>query len=436
MKIAILGYGVEGQAAYEYWREGNEITICDLNTKLAAPSDTQTQLGEDYLAHLDRFDVIVRSPQIHPAAIRHANTAADVSAKITSNVNEFMRVCPTGNIIGVTGTKGKGTTSTLITKLLEATGKTVHLGGNIGIAALELLHQDIQAVDYVVLELSNFQLIDLQRSPHIAVCLMVEPEHLDWHEDIEEYIAAKQQLFIHQSETDIAIYYAANENSISIADASLGQQIPYGEQPGAYVESGVVMIASQQICQTSELQLLGQHNWQNVCAALTTVWQISQDTPAISSALTTFTGLPHRIEFVRELDMVRYYNDSFASGPPATQAAISAIPGTKVLILGGYDRMLPLEGLASFITMHANELRRVALIGASADRLAQALEVAGFNNYQLAPDAKTMTQVVALARSLAQAGDAVVLSPAFASFDMFKNFEDRGLQFKQVVNAL
>jgi UDP-N-acetylmuramoylalanine--D-glutamate ligase len=435
MKIAILGYGVEGQAAYQYWREGNDITICDLDTELTAPLGTQTQLGEDYLAHLDRFDVIVRSPQIHPAAIRQANTV-DVSGNMTSNVNEFMRVCPTSNIIGVTGTKGKGTTSTLLTKLLEANGKTVHLGGNIGIAALELLHHNIQPGDYVVLELSNFQLIDLQRSPHIAVCLMVEPEHLDWHEDVEEYIAAKQQLFIHQSETDIAIYYAANENSVSIADASVGQQIPYSEQPGAFVESGAVMIAGQEICQTSELQLLGQHNWQNVCAALTAVWQISQDAAAIAGVLKTFTGLPHRIEFVRELEGVRFYNDSFASGPPATQAAIAAIPGKKVLILGGYDRLLPLEGFASFVSLHSEELRRVILIGASAERLADALNAAGFSNYQLAPDVKTMTQVVSLAQLLAQAGDAVVLSPAFASFDMFKNFEDRGLQFKQVVTAL
>ena len=298
------------------------------------------------------------------------------------------------------------------------------------------MQQDIKPDDYVVLELSNFQLIDLHRSPHIAVCLMVEPEHLDWHEDIEEYIAAKQQLFIHQSETDTAIYYAANENSVSVADASVGQQIPFGEQPGAFVEAGAVIIAGQEICQTSELQLLGEHNWQNVCAALTAVWQISQDVAAIRSALTTFAGLPHRIEFVRELNAVRYYNDSFASGPPATQAAIAAIAGKKVLILGGYDRMLPLDGFAGFINSHSDELRRVILIGASAERLAQALETAGFSNYQLAPDVKTMTQVVVLARSLAQAGDAVVLSPGFASFDMFKNFEDRGLQFKQVVNAL
>ena len=435
MKIAILGYGVEGQAAYEYWGQGNDITICDLNTELVVPSGTQAQLGENYLAELDRFELIVRSPQIHPAVIRHANKT-DVSHKVTSNVNEFMRVCPTSNIIGVTGTKGKGTTSTLITKLLEAADKTVHLGGNIGIAALQLLQHDIKPDDYVVLELSNFQLIDLRCSPHIAVCLMVEPEHLDWHEDVEEYIAAKQQLFIHQSETDIAIYYAANENSISVADASVGLQIPFGEQPGTFVEAGVVMIDGQQICQTSELQLLGEHNWQNVCAAVTAVWQVSQNIAAIHGVLTTFTGLPHRIEFVRELEQVRYYNDSFASGPPATQAAIAAIAGNKVMILGGYDRMLPLDGFAGFIKDHIDELRRVVLIGASAERLAQALDATGFSNYQQAPDAKTMPQVVALAQSLAQPGDSVVLSPAFASFDMFKNFEDRGLQFKQVVNAL
>ena len=430
MKIAILGFGLEGQAAYDYWQADNDITICDLNPALDVPVGAQSQLGDDYLSNLEQYDMVVRSPQIHPSLI------ATVADKTTTNTNEFMRVCPSQNIIGVTGTKGKGTTSTLIARMLEATGATVHLGGNIGIPPLELLQENIQPTDYVVLELSNFQLIDLRTSPHVAVCLMVEPEHLDWQEDFEEYISSKQQLFIHQQDTDIAIYYAANENSVSVADASIGVRIPFYEQPGACVADGKIMINNLEICQTSELQLLGEHNWQNVCAAVTAVWQSSQDVAAMRSVLTTFSGLPHRIEFVRELDNVRYYNDSFASGPPATEAAIAAISGPIVLILGGYDRMPPLEDFASFISANSGEFRTVHIIGASGPRLAQALKDTGFTNFTLDTASKTMIDVVTKARSLALPGDSVVLSPGFASFDMFKNFEDRGLQFKEVVGNL
>jgi UDP-N-acetylmuramoylalanine--D-glutamate ligase len=426
MKIAIIGFGLEGQAAYDYWQAGNEITICDLNLNLQAPEAAAVQLGEDYLAGLDQFDLVVRSPNPLPAQIIAANGEA-VLEKITSNTNEFLRVCPTKNIIGVTGTKGKGTTSTLTAKMLEAAGKRVHLGGNIGIPALELLKADIQPEDWVVLELSSFQLIDLQHSPHIAVCLMVVPEHLDWHEDVEEYIAAKQQLFVHQAETDIAIYYTG---------ASPGKQIPYFAPPGASVIDGAISIGGQAICQTAELKLLGAHNWQNVCAAVTAVWQATQDIDALRSVLTSFSGLPHRIEFLGTVDSVNYYNDSFASGLAATEAAVMSVHEKKVLIVGGYDRMLPLERFANFANLSADTFRTMLIIGASGARLAKAFDEAGFTNYLLDSESKTMEQVVAHARKLAQPGDAILLSPGFASFDMFKNFEDRGLQFKAAVNSL
>jgi len=210
MKIAILGYGSQGRAAYEYWRDGNEITICDGNSKLELPTDVNTQLGADHLKGLERFDLLVRSPIVHPRAIVAANSP-DILAKVTTVTNEFLRVCPTKNVIGVTGTKGKGTTSTLIALMLEAAGHRVHLGGNIGIPPLDMLKNDIQPDDWVVLELANFQLIDLQHSPRIAVCLMVVPEHLDWHTDPAEYFAAKTQLFRWQTAEDFAIYFADND---------------------------------------------------------------------------------------------------------------------------------------------------------------------------------------------------------------------------------
>ena len=458
MKIAILGYGSQGQSAYEYWgRDGHDITICDLNPNTAVPDGVKSQLGPEYLDGLDRFDLIIRTPILHPKDIITANSK-EILDKVTTNTNEFFRVCPTKNIIGVTGTKGKGTTATLIAKILEASGKTVHLGGNIGIPPLELLNDNIQPDDWVVLELANFQLIDLKYSPAIAVCLMVVPEHLDWHEDFDEYITAKQQMFIHQKEADKAIYYARNDNSIAVADASIGQQIPYMQSPGAEVIDGKIMIAGQEICQTSDLKLLGKHNWQNVCAAITTVWfslsstlrdepigsdsneskvegQITQDIDAIRSAVTAFKGLPFRIELRREVKGVEFYNDSFATGPGACLAAIEAITKSKVMIIGGYDRGLELSELAEGLIRNRSTIKTVILIGASAKRTAAVLKNAGFENYVLC-EAKNMDEIVQFAYQSARSGDAVVLSPAFASFDMFKNFEERGLKFNEAVENL
>ena len=218
MKIAIIGYGLQGASSYKYWRDGNSITICDQNEIKDPPRDVELLIGEDHLKNLNDFDLIGRSPSVHPRDIISAN-GEQIKDKITTNTNEFFKVCPSKNKIGVTGTKGKGTTSSLITKMLEAGGKKVHLGGNIGTPPLEMLEAGINESDYVVLELANFQLIDLKYSPHIAVCLMVVPEHQDWHEGMEEYVTAKKQLFIHQTPSDIAIYYSDNEISKDIASS-------------------------------------------------------------------------------------------------------------------------------------------------------------------------------------------------------------------------
>ena len=435
MKIAIIGYGSQGRAAYEYYRKGNEITVCDQNELLELPSDVQKKLGPNHLKDLDQFDLIVRSPIVHPREIVEANTYA-ILGKVTTVTNEFFRVCPTKNIIGVTGTKGKGTTSTLIAKMLEAAGHTVHLGGNIGIPPLDMLKNNIKPEDWVVLELANFQLIDLQYSPHIAVVLMVVAEHLNWHTDMEEYREAKSQLFVHQLTTDIAVYYADNKFSEWVADASPGQKIPFFAPPGAIVENGAISIDGQALCLTDELKLLGEHNWQNACAAVTAVWQVTQDIAALRSVLTSFSGLEHRIELVREVNGVRYYNDSFATGLHATQAAIDAIPGKKVMILGGFERNLDIDHFGVFVKEREDTFRNLLLIGESAERLAGVLQKAGFTNYTLNTSAQTMPDIVSAATSLAKDGDAVVLSPGFASFDMFKNFEERGLQYKTAVNDL
>jgi UDP-N-acetylmuramoylalanine--D-glutamate ligase len=435
MKIAILGYGGQGRSAYDYWRSPeNQITVCDKDESLELPGDVTKHLGPDHLKSLDQFDVIVRSPIVHPSDIVAANTP-DILDKVTSVTNEFMRVCPSRNIVGVTGTKGKGTTSTLIAKILQTAGKRVHLAGNIGTPPLDILDEDIQPEDYVVLELANFQLIDLKQSPHIAVCLMVVPEHLDWHHDEAEYVTAKQQLFVHQSANDIAIYYADNPTSKQVASASPGRQIPYYAAPGALIANDTVTIQNIVTCRTDEIRLLGKHNWQNVCAAVTAVWQITQDVEAIHRAITSFSGLEHRLELVRTLDGVAYYNDSFASGAAATAAALESIPVPKVMLIGGYDRGLNLDEFAESLKKSNDSIKKVVLIGAAAQRTAEVLDAHGFDNYEIFAS-KDIREITKHAKQLAQAGDAVVLSPGFASFDMFKNFEERGNRFKAAVHEL
>jgi len=435
VKIAILGFGIEGHSAYEYWnKEDNEITICDRDESIEIPSDGHSKLGPTYLSDLDQFDLIVRSPSLYPGDIVKANSSS-ILDKVTTSTNDFFKMSPSKNIIGVTGTKGKGTTSTLIANLLKASGRRVHLGGNIGSSAIDLLKNQIQPDDWIVLELSSFQLIDLKYSPVIAVCLMIAPEHLNWHLDMDEYINAKSNIFKYQMISDTAIYFADNSYSKKLAEKSPGRKIPYFAKPGAVVDDDNFVIDDQVICKTSEIKLIGKHNWQNICAALTAYWQVDQNQTVARDVMIGFNGLEHRLELFSAKNGIRYYNDSFASVPDATMAAIESIPGQKVMIIGGFDRGLDLSNLANSIKQHEIEVERVILIGASAQRTAEALERANFFNFQIC-NAKTMKDIVQLANETAKSSGSIVLSPGFPSFDMFKNFEDRGKQFKEVVNDL
>jgi len=436
MNIALLGFDRQGRSALEYWSKdpANTLTICDKNPDISTPEGIAARLGEDYLKNLDSFDLLVRTPGLHPQEIVRTNNET-ILEKVTTVTNEFFRVCPTKNIVGVTGTKGKGTTCTLIAKMLEAGGKNVHLGGNIGIPPLELLKDNIQPEDWVVLELANFQLIDLKFSPSLAVCLMVEPEHQDWHTDVHEYMEAKKQLFRWQKPEDIAIYNAGNQSSTDIAFATKGTTIGYMHKTGAWVDFLDIKYQEQKICLVSDIKLPGKHNLQNVCAAITAVWQIAQNPEAIRSVLLTLGSLPYRIELRREVRGVKFYNDSYASAPGACEAAIEAVPENKVLILGGFDRGLSLEKLADTVKKHEQDIKKIILVGASAGRLSEVLEAKGFSNY-VHESSRNMSALVARTLEFASAGDAVILSPGFASFDMFKNFEDRGQQFNRAVEAL
>jgi UDP-N-acetylmuramoylalanine--D-glutamate ligase len=434
MKVAVIGYGIEGRSAVNYWlKKGAEVTVCKRTEVNGLPEGVRLRFGEGYLKGLDEFDVISRTGSVHPDLILAANTG--VEHKITTVINEFFRSSPTKNIIGVTGTKGKGTTSTLIYRMLKTAGKHAYLAGNIGSSPLDFI-DELTPDSWVVLELSSYQLYDLKQSPHIGVCLTVVPEHLNWHGTMDDYVRSKMQLFTHQTEKDIAIYFADSQTSHDVASTSPGAKIPYYAVPGAYIEDEKYLtIDDQRVCEVNEIKMVGRHNWQNACAAVTAFWQVMREIEPPRSVLLSFAGLPHRIEFVREVNDIRYFNDSFAANPSATEAAIEAVTGPKVLVLGGFDRMLPLDHFVQFIKAHERELAGVLLVGQSATRLADELEAADFASFKKS-DATTMSQIVAEASQLAKGGESVLFSPGFPSFDMFKNFEDRGEQFKREVESL
>ncbi len=440
MRIAILGFDRQGRSAYDYWRSGNEITICDRNENIELPPGVDRQLGEHYLDNLERFHLLIRTPGLHPKDIVAANNE-HILQKVTTVTEEFFRNCP-APIIGVTGTKGKGTTSSLITEILKAAGKRVHLGGNIGIPPLDLLKNKIQTSDYVVLELANYQLIDLHVSPPVAVCLMVVPEHLDWHTDLAEYVAAKQNIFRYQDDDSLAVFNRRNDLSGEVASVSPALKVsfevpPVGEEPqetfGSYVKDGNIYYEDQAVCATSEVALLGHHNLENVCAAITAVWKIIDgNTAVITQVLRSFKGLPHRLELVRTYNNVSYYDDSFGTTPDSAIVAIQAIPEPKILILGGSDKKASYDRLAQVVAT-AN-VRHVITIGVTGPAIKQALQTADYQN--ISDGGSSITEIVKQAQSLAQPGDAVLLSTACASFDMFKDYVERGEQFTKAVQAL
>jgi len=267
------------------------------------------------------------------------------------------------------------------------------------------------------------------------------PEHLNWHADMDEYALAKAQLFAHQSADDIAIYFAANEASKHLAESGKARKIPYYVPPGAVAGYGYISMGSQTICRTDELKLLGRHNWQNVCAAVTAVWQVTQDVGAIRSVLTTFSGLPHRLEFVRELNGVQYYEDSFGTTPETAVAAIEAFDQPQVVILGGRPKGANYEELARVIAANQHVVKAM-LIGEARPMLVKVLQAAGYRNY-VTTDAQTMPEIVKQAAELGEAVAGslgktaiVLLSTACSSFDMFDNYKQRGEAFKQAVQAL
>ncbi len=426
MKIAIAGFGQEGESNYRYWSAdpNNIITIADEHTpKIGLPNGVDVIIGKDAFSSLHGFDLVIRTAGLAP---RKINT----DGKIWSATNEFFAKCP-ATIIGITGSKGKGTTASLIASILREAGKTVWLVGNIGKPALDILNQ-IEKDDIVVYELSSFQLWDIEKSPHIAVVLFIEQEHLDVHVDMDEYVNAKANIARFQTSEDVLVFNNSNRYAQMIASESNARTIGYMDQKYAHTHNNNFYYGEQRICSTNTLKIIGKHNQDNACAAIDAIWGYTDDIKVIEKGLHSFIGLPHRLQYIGEVDKVLYYDDSIATTPSATIAALRTFNQPKVVILGGSSKGSDFTDLAAEMKHHNV---KAILIGDEATNIATAFQKVGFNNYEII-DNPTAISIVNRARQIARPGDVVLLSPASASFGLFKNYADRGEQFTMAVRDL
>lgn len=408
MKVAIAGFGREGRENFVYWHNrGDAITIVDEREQIDdLPAGVTTILGKDAFRDLNGFDLVVRTAGLAPYKIT-------TDSRVWSATNEFFARCPVP-IIGVTGTKGKGTTASLITAILRAAGRTVHLVGNIGLPALSVL-SDIKKDDIVVYELSSFQLWDIERSPHIAVLLGIEPDHLDVHKSMDDYVQAKANITRFQTADDTLVFNWINQYSHDIADHTLAQKVPYPFDISTM---------------SSSLKIPGEHNIQNAAAAVAAVREYTRDEDAIRRGFASFTGLPHRLKFVAEKNGVKYYDDSIATTPGSAIAALRSFSEPKVIILGGSDKGAEYD---SIIKECQKTKSTVAAIGQTGHKIRELCEKYDVLCTYLDG---TMAQIVAQIARHTEQGSVVILSPASASFDMFRNYVDRGEQFIAAVQSL
>lgn len=446
-EIAVLGYGLEGKDLVSYLlNQGAAVTVFDkkeekeLDLSQKIKRKTRLVLGEDYLSGgLKGFDVVFRSPGVYrytPEIV----AAEEKGVEVSSAIKLFFDLCP-AKIIGVTGTKGKGTTSTLIYKILKASGKDAYLAGNIGKPYLELLPK-LKFSSLVILELSSFQLIDLGKSPHIAVVLNITLDHMDWHKDRKEYIDAKKNIVSHQEKSDFAVInydFATSRNFSKFVKGKVYYFSKSRKIKGCFVDKGKIILSVDskvnKIGDIKDLQLRGKHNWENVTAAICAARLAGGKLSAIKKAVFSFKGLEHRLEPVGKVKGVSFYNDSFSTNPQPTVAAINSFDEPITLILGGSDKGLEYSGLAGVIKKRKN-VKTIVLIGQIAGQIKKSLTKAGFNERIIELGKSSMRKIVKLAFKNTPKGGVVLLSPATASFDMFKDYKDRGKQFKKVIRKL
>ena len=393
------------------------------------------------LEHLTDYDVIFRSPGVRRLTPELVDAEKN-DVTITSQTKLFFDLCPCP-IIGVTGTKGKGTTSTLTYNMLKEAGMDAYLGGNIGVPPLTFLDA-LQPSSIVVLELSSFQLQDLTKSPHIGVMLMVTSEHLDHHATVEEYIDAKRNLLRFQTSDDFAIvnrdYPASNESDI-LTDGKLFYVSREREtNNGCFALNGKIIVKKNdnddEIIDISEIALPGRHNLENVCAAVMAARLANVSKKYIVEVLETFTGLPYRLELVSEINGVKYYNDSFSTTSETAIAAIEAFDRPKILILGGSSKGSDFTQLGKVIR-ESDSIKAIIGIGDEWQTIKDETGISNQNSKVLLVEgAQDMKTIVQAASKIAKSGDIVLLTPACASFDMFKDYKDRGEQFKKEVLGL
>ncbi len=447
-RVAVIGLGVSNIPLIEYLHEvGAETVVFDskeldeINTDIMNKIicyDMEYSLGSNYLEKLVGFDVIFRSPSCLPS---NPSLALEASrgAIVTTEIEMFMELCP-GTIIGVTGSDGKTTTTTLIYEILKAGGYNTYVGGNIGTPLFTKV-SEMKPEDMVVLELSSFQLMNMKISPKVSVVTNITPNHLNVHEDMEEYIEAKKSIIEYQDESCTAILNFDNDITKSFADDCKGKVVFFScdakISDGYMVDRNAIKYCSgdtrTHILETKNMQIKGIHNYMNAACAIAA----TRDYVDLETAVNTiceFKGVEHRLELVTQTeDRIRWYNDSASSSPTRTIVGLNSFPTKNViLIAGGYDKNLDYEPLARPI---ANSCKSIILIGQTAEKIASCVEkeirhdVKDVNIYRC----ETLEETVLLAKKIATKGDVVLFSPASASFDMFKNFDDRGKQFKELV---
>lgn len=438
-RVLVLGLGVSNRPLVRLLLQyGAEVTGCDKTPREKLDAEVlelermgaKLHLGDSYLEGLSG-DVAFRTPGLHPAKPELAVLRA-AGTKITSEMEAFFEVCPC-RIVGVTGSDGKTTTTTLISELLRRAGHRVWVGGNIGTPLLDRA-EEMCSTDIAVLELSSFQLMDLHASCHTAVVTNLAPNHLDMHKDMDEYVNAKKNIFLRQSADDTLILNRDNAITASFAPEAKGQVKWFSRQTrvenGVYFEDGVIWRRGEALLRQEDILIPGLHNVENYMAAILAVEGLVSDED-IRYVARHFGGVEHRIELVRVKDGVSYYNDSIASSPSRTIAGLRSFSKKVILIAGGYDKHIPYDVLGPEIAEH---VKLLVCTGATGEKIAQAAEKTG-----KAPEIlliEDFYEAVRTAAKRAEPGDVVLLSPASAAFDKFKNFMVRGAEFKKTVMEL
>ena len=439
-KIAVLGLGVSNRPLVRLLLEfGCDVTGCDRTPREKLDAEVleletmgcKLSVGDGYLDEMEA-DLLFRTPGMHPGNPAIQALVAK-GAQVTSEMEVFFEVAPC-QLIAVTGSDGKTTTTTLISEMLKASGKTVWLGGNIGTPLLPLVRQ-MKETDYAVVELSSFQLMDMTRSPHIAVVTNLAPNHLDVHKDMEEYVQSKTNIFNFQNEKDILILNADNEITASFTGKGTTRFFSrQGKNVHVIQKDGVIYRDGKAVLNTADILIPGVHNVENYMTAIAAVEGLVDD-ETVRHVAKTFGGVEHRIELVRIKDGVRFYNDSIASSPTRTIAGLRSFSEKVILIVGGYDKNIPFDVLGPEICTH---VKKLFLGGATGPKIRDAVVACPEYNEQELPivDCGDFESAVRAAAAAAEEGDVVLMSPASAAFDQFKNFMVRGEFFKKLVREL